>query len=586
MRIAVVTVTRGGREMGARVRAVLEEHLVHVYAKEDFLSEGDKELHLPLRRFVGELLKKYDALVFVTAMGVAVRTLAGHLRGKFEDPRVVVLDEVGGHVVSLLSGHRGANELAKTIASRLGCEAVITTSTDVQKKTCVEYLASRLGLALEKDGGLKELNAAIANDEIVDVYSEIDLGGELPSGFSLRPWEDLINNVKPKIVITNKLIKTEAPTVVMRPKNLIVGVGARRGTPKEDILRAIKKVFEGEKLSLKSLKALATIEVRAREGGFVEAASSLDVPLIAISPQEIKKVENEYSSSEFVREMIGVGAVCEPCAVLAGNNASLITGKKRLGGITVAVAVEKKKGRVYIVGLGPGSREHLTPRAKNVLRGVDVVVGYKGYLEYIREYLVGKEVISRGMGGEVERAKIALEMANQGKDVAVVSSGDPGIYAMASVVLECASKASLNHGVEVVPGVTAASAAAASLGAPLGHDFAVISLSDLLTPWEVIEKRLRAAAKGDFCIVLYNPRSRGRRGHLRRAVDVLKEHMKPSTPVGIVKNAMRDGEEVIVTTLNELPEERVDMLSIVIIGNSESFIHHSWIITPRGYRGI
>ena len=185
----------------------------------------------------------------------------------------------------------------------------------------------------------------------------------------------------------------------------------------------------------------------------------------------------------------------------------------------------------------------------------------------------------------MERAKIALEAASQGRRVAVVSSGDPGVYAMASVVLEFASKAGLRPEVEVVPGITAATAAAARLGAPIGHDFAVISLSDLLTPWEVIENRLRAAARGDFCIVLYNPRSRGRRRHLRRAVEILKESMKPDTPVGVVKNAMREGERVAVTTLEKLQCEEVDMFSTVIIGNSESFIYHPWIVTPRGYMG-
>lgn len=586
MKIAVVTLTRGGRDTGAKIKAALEEHQVDVYARKDFISPGDRELRLPLRGFVGELVKEYDALVFVTAMGVAVRTLAGHLRGKFSDPRVVVVDETGRHAISLLSGHRGANELARTIAGRLGCEPVITTSTDVQHKTCVEYLASNLGLVLEQDGSLKEINAAIANGEPVEVYSEIDLARDLPQGFILKPWDELNNSRGPKVVITSRLIEADGPAVFMRPRNLILGVGARRDARREDLLEAIEKVLESEKLSIKSVRALATIEARARERGFIETADSLDVPMVAIAPEEIKQVEKDYPSSEFVKEKIGVGAVCEPCAILAGDNASLIIRKTKMRGITVAVAAGERRGRVYIVGLGPGSKEHLTPRAKEVLREADMVVGYKGYLKYIEEYLEGKEVVSRGMGGEVERAKIALDAAGRGKDVAVVSSGDPGIYAMASVVLECASKAGVKPEIEVVPGVTAASAAAARLGAPLGHDFAVISLSDLLTPWDVIEKRLEAAAKGDFCIVLYNPRSRGRKEHLRRALRILRRYLRPDTPAGIVKNAMRGGEKVAVTTLEKLPEEEVDMLSVVILGNSESFIYHTWIITPRGYRGI
>lgn len=588
MKIAVLTLTRGGRATGAKIRACLDEHEVDLYAKRDYLSPGDEELRLPLRRFVGDLVKRYDALVFVTAMGVAVRTLAGHLRGKLSDPPVVVVDEMGENAVSLLSGHRGGNDLARAIAQGMGCRAVITTSTDVQRKTCVEYLARDLGLVLEADReGLKELNVAIANDGVVEVYSEIDLARDLPKEFVLKPWDALEKSREPKAVITNRIIEARGPTVYMRPRNLVLGVGARRGKKAEELLGAIRKVLEEERLSIKSVKAIATIDVRAEEKGFKDAASLLGVPLIAISPEEIRRVEKDYPSSEFVKEKIGVGAVCEPCAVLAGDNAHIIIGKKKMRGVTVAVASEEKRGgRVFIVGLGPGGREHLTPRAKEALRGADMVVGYKGYLKYVEDYLKGKKVVSRGMGGEVERAKIALESAARGKDVAVVSSGDPGIYAMASVVLECASKAGMNPEVEVIPGVTAASAAAARLGAPLGHDFAVISLSDLLTPWGVIERRLKAAAEGDFCIVLYNPRSRGRKEHLRRALDILRKYVKPETPVGVVKNAMRDGEKIVVTTLEKLPVEEVDMLSVVIIGNSESFIYRPWIITPRGYRGI
>ncbi|MDP6459474.1 MAG: precorrin-3B C(17)-methyltransferase [Candidatus Hydrothermarchaeota archaeon] len=250
-----------------------------------------------------------------------------------------------------------------------------------------------------------------------------------------------------------------------------------------------------------------------------------------------------------------------------------------------ANATNAEKGKIYLIGLGPGDREHITPRAVEALEEAEVIVSYKGYLPFIHGYISGKEVFAMGMGGEVERAKKALEKAGNGGIVAVVSSGDPGVYAMASVVLECAREAGVNPDIEVVPGITAASAASALLGAPLGHDFAVLSLSDLLTPWSVIEKRLEEAAKGDFCVVLYNPRSRGRREHLGLAVEILKKYRRSSTPAGIVRNAMRQGEEVITTTLGELLKHEVDMHSTIIVGNSESFVYNSWVVTPRGYKG-
>lgn len=601
MRIAVITLTRGGRRTGARIQAALKEHEVTLYGKKEHIAAGDEELALPIGKFVGELWEKFEAIVFVTASGIAVRAMAGHLKGKGIDPAVVVVDENAEHSISLLSGHHGANTLAREIALRIGGEAVITTSTEVQGKVSVEALAESLGLAVEDYREVKAVNAAIANGKAVEVYSEIELDAKRE--LNIKPWSALDKSRVPKIVITNKLIDTEG--VLLRPRNLVLGLGARNGIDKGRLLEAVLQGLKAKGLSVKSVKAIATIDVRAREEGFMGAASALGVPLISISKEGIREVEGGYRSSSYVKKRMGVGAVCEPCAVLAGNNARLIVGKTRFKGITLAVAEEEglgtsrhsgpllrkacrrsaEKGKIYLVGLGPGGRGHLTQRAVTAVNAADVVVSYTGYLPYISELVTGKEVISGGMGSEVERAKAALKKADEGWRVAVVSSGDPGIYAMASVVLECAREMKVKPSIEVVPGITAASAAAALLGAPLGHDFAVVSLSDLLTPWEVIEKRLEAAAKGDYCIVLYNPQSRGRKGHLRKAVGIIKKYRRPSTPAGVVRNAMRRGENVVVTTLGEMPSHDVDMHSIVIIGNSESFLYHQWIVTPRGYRG-
>lgn len=605
MKIAIITVTKGGRETGARIREALRGHEVILYGKKEHIAEGDEELRHPIGKFAGELVKSFEAIVFVTATGVAVRAVAKHLKGKDVDPRVVVMDERAKHVISLLAGHYGANELAREIASRLGAEAVITTSTEVQGKLSVEAIAEKLDLVIEDYREVKAVNAAIANGVAVDVFSEVELSLELPEGLSLKPWTGLRKSRNPRIVITNKLLDVEGPKAILRPKNLILGLGARRGVDKEGLLEAVREGLKARKLSIKSVKALATIEARAKEKGFIEASKALGVPLVGISRAAIREVEGEYHSSDFVRQKIGVGAVCEPCAVLAGRKPSLIVGKTKFKGITLAVAEEMglgtsqhsgplmrkacwrsaEKGKIYLVGIGPGDREYITPKAVEALEEAEVIVSYKGYLTFIREYISGKEVFARGMGREVERAKIALKKAGEGRRVAVVSSGDPGIYAMASVVLECARETGVKPDIEVVPGITAASAASARLGAPRGHDFAVVSLSDLLTPWGVIAKRLEEAAKGDYCIVLYNPRSRSRKEHLRRAVEILKKYRSPSAPAGIVRNAMRQGEEVIITTLGELLKYEVDMHSTIIVGSSESFVYNQWMVTPRGYRG-
>lgn len=234
-----------------------------------------------------------------------------------------------------------------------------------------------------------------------------------------------------------------------------------------------------------------------------------------------------------------------------------------------------------MVGIGPGDINCLTPEALYEINTADVVVGYKTYMKLVTELLVDKEVISNGMTLEVERAKQAVELAASGKKVVVISSGDPGVYGMAGLVLEMAEgKVPVN----VIPGVTAATAAAASLGAPLMHDFAVISLSDLLTPWKTIVNRLEAAALGDFVIVLYNPRSKGRQQHVETAREVILWHRKPNTPVGIVRNARRGEETKVITTLEKMLDYEVDMLSTVVVGNSQTKVENGYMITPRGYR--
>ena len=240
-------------------------------------------------------------------------------------------------------------------------------------------------------------------------------------------------------------------------------------------------------------------------------------------------------------------------------------------------------GKVYLVGIGPGKIEKMTIEAARAIKECDIIVGYKVYIELIKELIDGKEIISSGMRKEIERCKMVLDLAKEGKKVALISSGDAGIYGMAGPLLELASKENEAIEVVVIPGVTAANAAAAALGSPVMHDTARISLSDLLTPWKVIEKRLELASEGDFILTLYNPRSKGRPDYIVKARDISLKYRKEDTPVGIVKNAGRNGEKKIITTLKDMPIEEIDMFSTVIIGNSNTYVNGDKIITPRGY---
>ncbi|MGB9915467.1 MAG: precorrin-3B C(17)-methyltransferase [Candidatus Bathyarchaeales archaeon] len=237
-----------------------------------------------------------------------------------------------------------------------------------------------------------------------------------------------------------------------------------------------------------------------------------------------------------------------------------------------------------MVGIGPGALEHLTPKAKQAIETADVVIGYRTYIELIQPIIASNaEVVSGFMGREVERARAAVAKALENKRVVVISSGDPGVYGMAGVVLEVVAHEKADVAIEIIPGVTAATAAAAALGAPLVGDFAVVSLSDLLTPWKLIEKRLNAVAKADFVIVLYNPQSKGRKEPLARAHQILLQYRSSDTPVGIVKAVGRDGEKVVITTLESMLDYEIDMATTIIVGNSATQVINGKMVTSRGY---
>ncbi|SHI67830.1 precorrin-3B C(17)-methyltransferase [Lutispora thermophila] len=241
-------------------------------------------------------------------------------------------------------------------------------------------------------------------------------------------------------------------------------------------------------------------------------------------------------------------------------------------------------GKIFVIGMGPGGLKDMSPRARKAIEVADLVVGYSAYLDLLQEHFLGKQFIKSGMTREVERCKLVLEKALEGHNVALVSSGDSGIYGMAGIMLEVVNKSGSNIDVEVIPGITAASAAAAVLGAPIMHDFAVISLSDLMTPWELISKRIEYAAQGDFVICLYNPKSKNRSGYINIARDIVMKYRDANTPVGIVKNVGRTGQTSVIATLENMLNNEIDMFTVVLIGNSQTYIEKGKMITPRGYR--
>jgi precorrin-3B C17-methyltransferase len=293
-----------------------------------------------------------------------------------------------------------------------------------------------------------------------------------------------------------------------------------------------------------------------------------------------------------VQQYTGTGNVCEAAAILSSGDCELIVPKTGLNrkitlAITRIIFDEDKipvSGKLFLVGLGPGDIKHMTFRAREAIECSDVVVGYDSYVKLIEPYLIGKKVISTGMGKEVQRVKTALELAGSGKVVALLSSGDTGIYGMAGLVGEVLNQqAASSVNLEIVPGIPLLAACASLLGSPITGDFVSISLSDYLVTWQKIESRLRLAAQGDFVIVIYNPKSKKRQNQLTRATKIISHYRAGTTPVGIVTNAYRQQQKIITTDLAHMLDYDIDMNTTLIIGNSTTFNVDGLMVTPRGY---
>ncbi|MEU2728336.1 precorrin-3B C(17)-methyltransferase [Streptomyces griseoviridis] len=520
-----------------------------------------------------------EQVVCFLATGAVVRLLAPLLGDKTTDPGVVCVDEGGRFAVSLLGGHGGgANELAREVAELTGALPVVTTATDAVDLPGLDTLGLPVEGAVAAvsrallDGGPVALRAEVAWPlpalPVTDADAEPGRGGET-GGYT--------------VLVTDRDVEPGPREVLLRPPTLVVGVGASKGAPADEVLALIGGALAEAGLSVTSVAELATVDAKSKEPGLLAAAERLGVPLVTHPAEELARIDVPNPSAAPLAA-VGTPSVAE-AAALAGGGELVVPKRKSAASpamATCAVVRRPGRGRLAVVGLGPGARDLLTPRARAELRRAAVLVGLDQYVDQIRDLLrPGTRVLESGLGAEEERARTAVAEARAGRAVALIGSGDAGVYAMASPALAEAS-----HDIDVVgvPGVTAALAAGAILGAPLGHDHVSISLSDLHTPWEVIERRVRAAAEADLVVTFYNPRSRGRDWQLPKALAVLGEHRDPGTPVGVVRNASRADESSRLTTLGALDPAWVDMMTVVTVGNTATREIAGRMVTPRGYR--
>ncbi|MFJ8136554.1 precorrin-3B C(17)-methyltransferase [Streptomyces sp. NPDC096013] len=557
--IGLISATAAGAGARDRLAAAWPDH-TRVY-------EG------PVADAVRTAFAECEQLVCFLATGAVVRLIAPLLGDKRTDPGVVCVDEGGRFAVSLVGGHGGgANELAVEVGELLAAQPVVTTATDAVGMPGLDTL----GFPVE--GDLAGVSRALLDGEPVALEAE--------TAWPLPPLRVSEQGGAYVIRVTDRAVEPAAREVVLRPPSLVVGVGASKGAPVDEVLGLVESAVRDAGLSLASLARLATVDAKSGEPGIVEAARRLGVPLVTYSAEELAAVDVPNPSGAPLAA-VGTPSVAEAAALVDGGELLVPKRKsERADGqpamATCAVVRRVARGRLAVVGLGPGARDLVTPRAKAELRRAAVLVGLDQYVDQIRDLLrPGTVVLESGLGAEEERARTAVAEARKGQAVALIGSGDAGVYAMASPAL---AEASDDIDVVGVPGVTAALAAAAILGAPLGHDHVSISLSDLHTPWEVIERRVRAAAEADIVVTFYNPRSRGRDWQLPKALAILAEHREPGTPVGVVRNASRPDESSRLTTLAALDPATVDMMTVVTVGNTATRDIAGRMVTPRGYR--
>ncbi|MGK7951102.1 MAG: precorrin-3B C(17)-methyltransferase [Xenococcaceae cyanobacterium] len=616
-------------------------------------TEEAQIYHESTRKQLNSIWNNYSALIFCLATGAVVRLIAPLLKDKSRDPAVVVIDADGKFVISLCSGHQGgADKLTQLIARQIGATPIITGASSSLHLPAMDILGLPYGWR-KGEGNWTGVMGAIARGETVQVIQEAGstLWQEhLPDKHSFYfgfPESQEYIDVKARIWIspTKRRFNSDSnlPKVQWHPRVLWIGIGCERGTSKKLIETAITNTCQKYHLATEAIAGITTIDIKADEQGILELCDSWNLPLKTFSAEALKQVEVPTPSTVVNRE-VGTPSVAEAAAVLAIKNLKFALGSSfksaglsgtrtkfesqplgnppnglprkiqngsvvdRLlvskqiikqdnqpGAVTVAIAQSEleytgRTGKLYLVGIGPGSLEQITPAAKTAITEADAVIGYSLYTDLIKTLFRSRQIIeSLPITQERQRAQRAIELAEWGLTVAVVSSGDVGIYGMAGLVLEELQTKGWDGKtpqVEVFPGISAIGAAAARVGAPLMHDFCAISLSDLLTPWEVIQKRLEAAAMGDFVTAIYNPRSQKRTRQIITAQQIFLQYRNPNTPVAIVHSAYRQDEKIEITTLEKMLDSSIDMLTTVVIGNSNTRNHANWMITPRGYLGF
>ncbi|MCF5802962.1 precorrin-3B C(17)-methyltransferase [Pseudomonas tremae] len=555
---AIVILGNGSLATAKRIQQLYPGALIHGLAER---VQGADNVYDEFGTTVRQLYQQNTPIIALCAAGIVIRTLVPLLLEKGAEPPVLAVAEDGSAVVPLLGGLGGVNVMARSIASALGIAPAITTSGELRFGTCL--LNPPSGYAL----GDLELGKRFVSDLLSGQRVRIE--GEAPWLAQAQLPED--PQAERTIHVGSAVRAPSSNELLIYPRSVLVSVSAVT----HELAAQVRTALRDANIAEQSLACLLASEDQMASALLHQAAEALGVPL---------RFERAGSASE-----MATGAVPQRLALLGMGD-----------GIAIAVAAQpldvqsigRGRGRLAVIGLGPGAADLMVPAVKAELARANDVLGYETYVRMAGPFRADQVLHCTDNREEMLRARHAFELAAQGRSVVVVSSGDPGVFAMASAVLEALHESDDPHWhsveLEILPGVSASLATAAQAGAPLGHDFCVLSLSDNLKPWEIIEKRLDLACQADLALAFYNPISRSRPWQLGKALEIVRQHRSPQTPVTLGRDVGRPGQTLRVITLGELTPEQVDMRTMVLIGSSLTCTFPrneggSWVYTPRWY---
>ncbi|MDZ3827347.1 precorrin-3B C(17)-methyltransferase [Pseudomonas sp. LF-5] len=554
---AIVILGQASLATARRIQQVYPAAQIHGLAGR---VEGADLVYQAFGETLRELYQQDTPIIALCAAGIVIRTLAPLLLEKGAEPAVLAVAEDGSAVVPLLGGLGGVNVMARDIAAGLQVTAAITTSGELRFGTCLLNPPSGYALA--------------------DLEAGKRFVSDLLAGHSVRiegaaPWLDQAQlpqdpQAQRAIHVGSGVRAARADELLIYPRSVAVAVSAAV----DDVANAVRASLQQAKVALQSLACLVAADSEIASANLREAALELGVPLRFVAAQpDIEAL---------------VRAAVPGTAVVTANGLAIAVAEQPLQ----VSSIGRPRGRLAVIGLGPGAAELMVPAVKAELARATDVLGYETYVRMAGPFRDDQVQHCTDNREEMQRARHAFRLAAAGRSVIVVSSGDPGVFAMAAAVLEALHESNdpAWHSVdlEILPGVSASLATAAQAGAPLGHDFCVMSLSDNLKPWSIIEKRLDLAAEADLALAFYNPISRARPWQLGRALEIVARHRVPQTPVVLGRDIGRPGQTLRTTTLGELTPDQVDMRTMVLIGSSTTCTFaradgKTWVYTPRWY---